>query len=77
MADGVEEPQTQVFVLRCWREADAVLQPWRIQVEHVPTGRRVPLTDLGRLRPMLEEYLQGTGPHESPHCGREQESPEP
>lgn len=57
MTDGAVEPETQVFVLRCWRETDAVLQPWRIQVEHVPSGRRIPLADLGLLRSLVEEYL--------------------
>lgn len=59
MSDCVAEPETQVFVLRCWRESDAVPQPWRVQVEHVPSGRRMPLADLGLLQPLLEEYLGG------------------
>lgn len=62
MSLGVIEPESQVFVLRCWREADVGVQPWRIQVEHVPTGKRVPLTDLGLLVPLLERYLQEKAP---------------
>lgn len=60
MAECFSEPESQVFVLRCWREADSGDQPWRLQVEHVPSGKRTPLADLALLRPLLEEYLLGT-----------------
>lgn len=57
MFDSLSEPESQVFVLRCWREGDSEAQPWRLQVEHVPSGKRIPLADLALLRPLLEEYL--------------------
>ncbi|HEY3364521.1 MAG TPA: hypothetical protein VGK74_05670 [Symbiobacteriaceae bacterium] len=61
MGDAVGEPESQVFVVRCWREADAAGGHWRSQVEHVPSGTRIPLTDLGQLQAILEQYLRGSG----------------
>lgn len=50
-------PETAIFVLRFWREPGAPAEQWRGHLEHVTSGKRFPIPDLARLRPLVEQHL--------------------
>lgn len=56
---GGNEPEIQLFVVRCTREPHSGAPTWRTWVEHVLSGQRTPLADLGQLQQVIEQYLSG------------------
>lgn len=68
------DDRTLVFIIRIWlerRELDQALPIWRGMVEHLETGQRRYIKDLGELQAVIAPYLAALGipvdPEEAQH----------
>jgi hypothetical protein len=56
------EANTQVFIVRIWlepRDIENATAEWRGVIEHLPTGERRYVKDLGELQAFMATYLEG------------------
>jgi hypothetical protein len=54
------EDNTHVFIVRIWferREIEGATEEWRAVIEHMPSGRRRYLKDLGTILDFIASYL--------------------
>jgi hypothetical protein len=63
------EEKTQVFIMRIWiepREVPGAQPQWRGMLEHLPSGNKHYLTNLGELPLLIAPYLRALGVEPNP-----------